>query len=79
MLGITTPDAIAFGMLVLAALAAWQGKKDGATAAKTGAHTDGMQDLAASVRELTEAIREGIDAKEAGAIRERLDRLERPR
>ena len=29
MLGITTPDAIAFGMMILAALAAWQGSKSG--------------------------------------------------
>jgi hypothetical protein len=34
MLGITTPDAIAFGMLVLAGLAAWKGKQTGETAKK---------------------------------------------
>ncbi|MCG6204213.1 hypothetical protein LPW26_06170 [Rhodopseudomonas sp. HC1] len=36
MLGITTPDAIAFGMMVLAALAAWRGVSQG-DAAKTRA------------------------------------------
>ncbi len=36
MLGITTPDAIAFGMMILAALAAWRGTKQG-DAAKTEA------------------------------------------
>lgn len=36
MLGITTPDAIAFGMMVLAALAAWRGVNQG-DAAKTKA------------------------------------------
>lgn len=36
MLGITTPDAIAFGMMVLAALAAWRGSRQG-EAAKTDA------------------------------------------
>lgn len=36
MLGITTPDAIAFGMMLLAALAAWRGVSQG-DAAKTQA------------------------------------------
>ena len=36
MLGITTPDAIAFGMMILAALAAWRGISQG-DAAKTRA------------------------------------------
>lgn len=35
MLGITTADAIAFGMMVLAALAAWKGATRGETARKT--------------------------------------------
>lgn len=34
MLGITTPDAIAFGMMVLAALAAWRGVSQGDAAKK---------------------------------------------
>lgn len=36
MLGITIPDAIAFGMMVLSALAAWRGSRQG-EAAKTDA------------------------------------------
>lgn len=35
MLGITTPDAIAFGMLVLAGLAAWTGSQAGTAAKKS--------------------------------------------
>jgi hypothetical protein len=35
MLGITTPDAIAFGMMVLAALAAWRGMQTGESAKKS--------------------------------------------
>lgn len=79
MLGITVADSVLVGTLILAVLAAWQGKKDGATAAKAGPHVDGMKDLAVAVRELTESIREGNDAKEVHALRERLERLERPR
>jgi hypothetical protein len=40
MLGISTPDAIALGTLILAALAAWQGGRAGATAARRPAPPD---------------------------------------
>ncbi|MFG1320928.1 hypothetical protein [Xanthobacter autotrophicus] len=79
MLGITVADSVLVGTLILSLAAFWQGKKDGATAAKAGPQVDGMKDLATAVRELTESIREGNDAKEVHALRERLERLERPR
>ena len=79
MLGITVADSVLVGTLILAVLAAWQGKKDGAAAAKSGPEVDGMKDLAAAVREFTEIIRDSNDAKQIHALRERMDRLERPR
>ncbi|MFO1151023.1 MAG: hypothetical protein U1E62_21825 [Alsobacter sp.] len=73
MLGITVPDAIAFGTLVLAILAAWRGAVAGAKAEKTappdhtaaitcGAIVDSaaLRDLVEAVEELTDAMREMI-------------------
>ena len=78
MLGITVPDAIAFGMLMLAALAGWRGAQAGATAAKVapppepamamigGALVDRatLQELVLAVRDHAAAIRETIADKD---------------
>ncbi|ABS68955.1 hypothetical protein Xaut_3729 [Xanthobacter versatilis] len=86
MLGITVADSVLVGTLILAVLAAWQGKKDGATAAKAAPSSDGTKELAEAVKDLAEAIRDGIQAQHGAVQRETAEllkqvssRLERPR
>lgn len=57
MLGITVADSVLVGTLVLAVLAAWQGKRDGAVAAKAPPEAKGLEDLAGAVRDMTEVLR----------------------
>jgi hypothetical protein len=79
MLGITTPDAIAFGMMVLAALAAWRGSTQGtverakgpptqalSVAGATIADTASMQALTQAVIGLTDTIRASSQKIEEG-------------
>lgn len=49
MLGITTPDAIAFGMMVLAALAAWRGHVTGNAAKEKAIATAPMISIAGGI------------------------------
>jgi hypothetical protein len=51
MLGITTPDAIAFGMLVLAGLAAWRGVSQGDAAKKQALQSAPMVNIATGIVE----------------------------
>lgn len=57
MLGVTIADSVLVGTLILAALAAWQGKKDGASAAKTAPPSDAYKDMAEAIGEMTEVLR----------------------
>lgn len=64
MLGISTPDAIALGTLILAALAAWQGQRAGAAAARRPPPPDPTVALIGgalvdqlTLRDLVEAVR----------------------
>jgi hypothetical protein len=51
MLGITTPDAIAFGMMVLAGLAAWRGTAQGDAAKRQAIHSAPMVNIATGIVE----------------------------
>jgi hypothetical protein len=78
MLGITTPDAIAFGMLVLAVLAAWRGMQTGESAKKvepppptqfslgmaTFADTATMSRLCDAIDRHTDAIHHAVEANQ---------------
>jgi hypothetical protein len=77
MLGITVPDAIAFGTMVMAVLAAWRGATQGTTARKVDpapqafsmagaamADTAAMQGLTQAVIELTGAVRVATERRE---------------
>ena len=64
MLGISTPDAIALGTLILAALAAWQGRRAGEAAARRPPAPDPALALIGgalvdhlTLRDLVEAVR----------------------
>lgn len=77
MLGISTPDAIALGTLILAALAAWQGRRAGEAASRRapppepglallgGALVDHLtlRDLVEAVRALEATIARAADAR----------------
>lgn len=76
MLGITTPDAIALGTLIIAVLAAWRGATQGTVARAKGspvqtvsvagtaiADTAAMQALTQAVIGLTEAVRAATSAR----------------
>lgn len=75
MLGISTPDAIALGTLILAALAAWQGGRAGAASRRAeppggmallgGALVDHMtlRDLVEAVRALEATIARAVDIR----------------
>lgn len=72
MLGISTPDAIALGTLILAALAAWQGRRSGEVARRAAA-PEGLAVIGGAIvdhmimRDLVEAIR-GLDGTIGRAI-----------
>ncbi len=80
MLGLTIPDAIAFGSLCAALLAAYAGLIRGdhvspddeppGMATDLTAHADAIRDLAASVAELAAALR---SATSAGETRDQYD------
>ena len=58
MLGITVADSVLVGTLILAVLAAVQGKKDGAAAAKaTPPAVSGAAELVEALEEVTEVLR----------------------
>lgn len=57
MLGVTVADSVLVGTLILAVLAAWQGKKDGASAAKAAPPPEGYKELTEAVRDMTEVLR----------------------
>jgi hypothetical protein len=65
MLGITTPDAIAFGMMVLAALAAWRGVKQGDTAKVDAVKSAPFVSIAGSI----------VEANQFGDYIKTLDKL----
>jgi hypothetical protein len=89
-LGITVPDAIAIGMMILAALAAWRGTV-GATEAKKNATPSPadtsmaiigaaivdrttLAELTDAVRDHAAALREQMDAREQ-KMQDKIDRL----
>lgn len=92
MLGISTPDAIALGTLILAALAAWQGRRAGEAAARRPPPEPAMALLGgalvdhATLRDLVEAVRdlertigraaEGRERREETGFADALRRLE---
>lgn len=62
MLGITTPDAIALGMMILAALAAWRGSTQGTIERAKGAPTQALTMAGATIADTasTQALTQAI-------------------
>lgn len=89
MLGMSVPDAIAFGTLVLGLVAMWRGSQRGAEAAKAlpppnptttligGAIVDSntLQDLTDAVEKLTEAIIHGIQDSRERTVRTEQEKM----
>lgn len=90
MLGITVPDAIAFGTLVIAVLAAWKGTTRGEAARSAvapGSVTSGVagafitaemiEKLIGALEGIGDAIRDGNERKDREHVDKLNDRIER--